>query len=149
MQLNQIIEKLNNIHNGSFHKIMFKSEPPMKAIYRNSGFKIVKVTEMIMRTGISYEAVSTKIAPDESSIKRTNNYESVIKNKLLFNTKTQKHYARVYPYSNVKSCYYAVSGLKMVPVDDISEYVIPSYLNKKNSDDVVVLNIGIDNILSL
>lgn len=146
MQLNQITEKLNNIHSGSFHKITFKSEPPMKAAYKNSGFKIVKVTEMIMRTGISYAAIKT--VSDESSIKRANNYESVIKNKLLFNTKTQKHYARIYPYSNVKSCYYAVSGPKMVPVEDISEYVISSYLNRK-VDDVVVLNIGIDNILSL
>ena len=147
MQLNQIIEKLNGIHNGSFHKIMFKSEPPMKAIYRDSGFKVVKVTEMVMRTGISYDSIKT--ASDEPSTKRANNYESVIKNKLLFNTKTQKYYARVYPYSNVKSCYYVVNGLKMVPVEDISEYVIPSYLNKKNSNGVAVLNIGIDNILSL
>lgn len=148
MQLQQITNRLNEIHNGSFHKIIFKSEPPMKAIYRKSGFKIIKVTEMIMRTGISYEAISTKTASEESSTNRTNNYESVIKNKLLFNTKTQKHYARVYPYSNVKSCYYAVSGPKMVPVDDISEYVISSYLNRK-ANDVAVLNISIDNILSL
>lgn len=146
MQLNQIVDRLNSIHSGSFHKVMFKSEPPMKAAYKNSGLKVVKVTEMVMRTGISYAAIKT--ASDESSTKRANNYESVIKNKLLFNTKTQKHYARVYPYSNVKSRYYVVSGLKVIPVEDISEYVIPSYLNKK-ADDVVVLNIGIDNILSL
>lgn len=147
MQLNQIIESLNAIHNGSFHKVIFKSELPIKAFYKNSGIKVIKLTEMVMRTGINYKA----IAPEKegSSDNRTNNYQSIMKNKLLFNTNTNKYYVRVYPYSNVKSAYYVVKGIHMEPINDISEYVINSYLNKRNSNDPIVLNVNIDNIVSL
>lgn len=147
MQLNQIIESLNSIHSGSFHKVIFKSELPTKAIYKKSGIKVIKITEMIMRTGIDYKTIAPK--KEESSNNRTNNYHSIIKNKLLFNTNTNKYYARVYPYSNVKSAYYVVKGIHMEPVNDISEYVINSYLNSKSSDGPIVLNVNIDNIISL
>lgn len=144
MQLNQIIEVLNSIHNGSFHKIIFKSEPKMKASYKEAGFKVIKVTEMVMRTGVNYKAIAP-VKESNTSKKRTNNYESVIKNKLLYNTKTNKHYVRVYPYSNVKYTYYIVKGINITPVSDISEYVIPSY----KADDSIVLNISIDNIINI
>lgn len=147
MQLNQIVDRLNSIHNGSFQKVTYKSELPAKAYYKNCGFKVMKVTEMIMRTGIDYKAIAPK--KEESSNNRTNNYQSIIKNKLLFNTNTKKYYTRIYPYSNIKSAYYIVKGIEVAPVDDVSEYVIPSYFNRKTSDEPIVLNVSIDNIISL
>lgn len=116
----------------------------MKASYKEAGFKVIKVTEMIMRTGVNYKAIAP-VKESDTSKKRANNYESVIKNKLLYNTKTNKHYVRVYPYSNVKYTYYIVKGINITPISDISEYVIPSY----KVDDSIVLNISIDNIINI
>ena len=154
MTLNEIKEKLSSIHNGSMHRVSYKSKPTVKAAYGKKGITVVKYTNGVMRTGFNYnnmkEVIAKRSAPDYvAPAPRENNNEWIVPNKILFNTKTNKYSVRFglckicKPHSEYKA--YDVNGNE-IPFD--KEYVIDSYW-KPLSEGTPIININIDNIVSI
>lgn len=93
----QIIESVNQIRNGTIARVTYKSEVPLKAEFKKQGYKLTKITETSARFGVSYGKIASVMArnaeqSNEEKTSRTNNYEWVIKNKVKYNTKTDKEY---------------------------------------------------------
>ena len=62
-----IITVIKSLKPGSFVRIGYKTEPPMKAEYRNQGYKVIKTTTMTTRFGIDYHNIhSVKIREQEN-----------------------------------------------------------------------------------
>lgn len=93
----QIIEATNSVRNGTIARVTYKTEVPLKAEFKKQGYKLTKITETSARFGVNYGKIASVIARNaernlEESVHRTNNYEWVIKNKVQYNSKTDKEY---------------------------------------------------------
>ena len=154
MTLNEVISKLNSIHNGSWFSIKYQSKPTVKAAFKKHGIVVVKSSKNLVRTGIAYEnmqsVIEKKSAEDYvAPEKKENNNEWIVPNKVLFNSKTQKYSAR-FGFCNghkAESEYKAYNAEgEEIPFD--KDYVIDSYWNKPSSE-LTVMNINIDNIVEI
>ena len=101
MTYEMIIEALNNIHPGSFVRIGYRTELPLKSSFSKQGCKIVRVSESTVRTGINYNNIGSVIEERmgrlEAPRARRKVITSVIKNKIYKNLDTDQMYLRVYP----------------------------------------------------
>ena len=135
----KLTEALKSIRNGVFTRIYYISELPVKSAYKNAGIKIIKETESTVRFGVKYKNI-TSVKERESSIEkkpRTNNYQSIIPNKLLYNTNTEKYYVCAFPTkkgTHSKSTYRVlvndVEIFSFTDKDYIKHLVIDSYWGK-------------------
>ena len=156
--MNKLFEQVvNNLKAGVFARITYKTELPVKAAYKNQGFKVVKTTSSTVRFGINYRNIKSVIerkneVEEDSKKTWTNNYIEVIKNKISFNTSTNKFYLNVYPIkkgNNSNSTYILIypDGFEVVgDINFIKEYVIPSYFNKSQTE---MFRVNVDNVLSI
>lgn len=156
--MNKLFEQVvNNLRAGVFARITYRTELPVKAVYKKQGFKVVKTTSSTVRFGINYKNIKSVInrkneVKEDSTKTWTNNYIEVIRNKISFNTSTNKFYLNVYPIkkgNNSVTTYTLVyeDGFEVTGnVDFIKEYVIPSYFNKTQTE---MFRVSVDNVLSI
>lgn len=151
-----IEERVRELHGGSFTRVAYKSELPLKADYKKSGCKIEKVTEKTCRLGVAYMNIGkVKESNKESTREVTNNYEWVIPNRVAYNTKTGKKYLAITNYSKpyVKVKYIItdeklnVKTVSKLDSKDI-EMVIPSYFSS-NKETPIVQKVLLENVLSV
>lgn len=148
--------------NGTFIRVGYRTELPVKAAYKKQGIRFFKYTEMSVRLGVNYGHIASVLArkAEEALVQtaqRANNYEWVISNKVRHNTATGKDYlyvANINEGSNIRKCYI---GLKDDEVFSIvpdnaevfkmlnEDYMIPSYWNGSSSMPEV-MNISFENI---
>lgn len=135
----KLTEALESIRNGAFTRIRYISELPVKSFYKNAGVKVVKETESTVRFGVKYRNI-TSVKERESTLEnktRTNNYKTIIPDKLLYNTNTKKYYVCAFPTkkgTHSKSIYKVlVNDVEVFSFSDkvfIEHLIIDSYWNK-------------------
>lgn len=139
MDIVKLTEALNSVRNGSFTRIGYATELPVKSIYKKAGVKIIKETESTVRFGVKYKNIGSvkERSVKEEKTKKTNNYTPIIENKLLYNTNTGKYYVCAFPTkkgTNSKSIYNVVVNdvviISSAEKDIISHLVIDSYWGK-------------------
>lgn len=156
----RIMEVINTIKKGTMFRISYKSELPVKALYKNMGYKVIKVVSETVRTGIDYDNIGVVIERKSNQVEndrpaRANNYEWVIKNSVLYNSNTDKYYVRVVPLikngANKKVKYEVVTPEGTSELEKLSEEIKERIQNSYFSDKVApaVKNIGFNNIITL
>lgn len=136
-------EALEGIHSGSFFRIGYITELPLKAAYAKEGWRILKVTESTVRTGINYRNIQSVIEDRESRSEvvrsRKNNIIPVQPRRIYKNVETDQMYLRVFP--TVKGTNKDVSYILVTPShsrydfreldEEMREMVRDSYFNQK------------------
>ena len=117
MTYEMIIEALNNIHPGSFVRVGYRTELPLKSSFSKQGCKIVRVSESTVRTGINYRNIQSVIEEKAGQLEAPRAHRkvitSVIKNKIYKNLDTDQMYLRVYPTrkgTNKKNTYLVITS---------------------------------------
>ena len=114
MTYEMVIQALENIHPGSFFRISYKTELPLKATFSKQGYKIYRLCQSTVRTGINYGnirfVIEERSQRPESSSSHKSNIVPVIKNKVYRNSETDQMYLRIYPTKKGtnKVSYYAI-----------------------------------------
>ena len=156
--MNNIENEISKIHGGSFFRLAYKSDVPLKAEFKKSGCTITKVTEKTCRLGVNYLHIGTVInrreTEGEPTRKVTNNYEWIIPNRIAYNTNTGKKYISIATAKkSATRTKYIITDAKMnvKTVDKLNdidkEMIIDSYF--RNSTPTEVQKICLDNILSI
>ena len=155
MTIDCISKVVETIHPGSFFRINYVTELPLKAKFKNNDWHIIKEVSVTSRTGIRYAKINGVVFSDAS--KKVSNFRWYIKNYISYNTSTGKYYLNIYPIgwgSNMKIRYKICHGNQEVATcteltDDFKEYVIPSHFNKNGSSSTKIMKININNIISI
>lgn len=156
--MNNIEKEIEKIHGGSFFRLAYKSDVPLKAEFKNSGCAITKVTEKTCRLGVNYLNIGTvinrKAVEGEPTRKVTNNYEWIIPNRIAYNSNTGKKYLSIATAKKAATrTKYIITDAKMNVktvdrLDDVDkEMIINSYF--RESTPTEVQKICLDNILSI
>jgi len=148
-----IMAAVNEVKNGQFVRLGYRTEPTMKAEFRKAGYKVIKLSECTGRLGCDYENLkSTKEARAAGAEKsdKTNNYYWIVDNKIAGNTKTGKKYIRMTttPGSNTKSEFYVfdANGDDVSDTMNYKDLVVPSYFKPSGAPMEPVRNIKLENI---
>ena len=162
-----IIEAVSTVKNGTYVRIGYRTELPVKAELKKKGVRAYKLTETTVRLGVNYGRIASVIARKaeenlEEVVKRANNYEWVIKDKVRYNTKTQKDYLYVANTNgrghNTKSVFVLVPGGNDISItchgdifeNEFKDVLIPSYWTQRSSGGhSEVRNIAFDNIYKI
>ena len=158
----QIIEATNSVRNGTIARVTYRTEVPLKAEFKKQGYRLIKITETTARFGVNYGKIASVIARNaertlEEAVQRTNNYEWVIKNKVQYNTNTDKEYLVLANFNkghNTKSKY-ILEGTFVGTIDmgntidsHYTHLVRDSYFNKSDSYGEIK-KIGFDNLIRI
>lgn len=157
----QIIDAAQKVKKGTYVRIGYRTELPVKAELKKQGCRVYKYTETTVRLGVNYGKISTVIARNakENILKnKPNNYEWAVKDLIKHNTNTGKDYLFVAVTgksgSNTKEMYNIQvegGGIEVTCIPEIfreefSDIIIPSYWTKKDASQSEVKNISFDNI---
>lgn len=154
MTKNELMNAIKNIRNGSFFKMSYSTNVPVKACYKKVGIEVVKNVSCIARTGVKYNNIASVIAKKSdpnyvAPAPRANNKEWIINNKIYKNTNTNTDYFRIGCPSATKSkvnyTAYDVNGNK-IPFD--KDFIIDSYWANKN-EKPPVFDVKIDNVIEI
>lgn len=162
LERNTIIESIDRIHNGCLVRVTYKSEVPIKSEFKKQGYHITKITETSGRVGVNYHNIASVIARKSESLventtKRTNNYEYVIKNKVKYNTNTEKDYLVLANFNkgHHTKTKYIVYGSIVGTLDcgdelptGYKDMVQNYYLNREGSESEI-RTIAFENILAI
>ena len=160
MELTNIISVLNEIKNGQRARVEYNSNVPVKAAYRKQGITVIKFTEATVRFGVDYDHIQRVIdrkaaQPDDIVTKaKKTAYTWVLKDKLSYNSNTNKHYIRfaTLPSGANKHTTYVViqdGTIKCsisAPDEYLKELVLNSYWNGNSPE---VQNVCIDNVIKI
>lgn len=156
MSAEEIIEAVKARKAGSFFRIFYKTELPVKAAFKKAGIRIIKITASTVRCGVDYNNIASVIerkAAEEyrDSITGQNNYSWIIEDRILHNSNTNCDYVRIATvpnHSNTSSVYWTITDTDENLAEDFNhEYVVDSYF--KTSDPAPVKNIKFENILGI
>ena len=151
MKINELKKVLDNIHPGSFFRIKYSVEIPLKAEYKNMGYKVIKTVYTTSRTGVRYMKING-VTPSEKKSDKPSNWSWEKKNYISYNSNTGSYYLNLYPmgmntYTRVEYAIYFND--KEIIKDDFKDMVIPSYFKKDGGFSTKILKIKIDNIIEL
>lgn len=151
MKINELKKVLENIHPGSFFRIKYSVEVPLKAEYRNMGYKIIKTVYTTSRTGVRYMKING-VTPSEKKSDKPSNWSWEKKNYISYNSNTGNYYLNLYPMS-MNTCtrveYKTYLNDKEIIKYNFKDIVIPSYFKKDGGFSTKILKIKIDNIIEL
>lgn len=151
MKINELKKVLENIHPGSFFRIKYSVEIPLKAEYKNMGYKVIKTVYTTSRTGVRYMKINGVTLSEKKSDKPSNwSWEK--KNYISYNSNTGSYYLNLYPmgmntYTRVE--YKVYFNDKEIIKDDFKDMIISSYFKKDGGFSTKILKIKIDNIIEL
>ena len=92
METSKLNEKLGQIHNGSFHTLIYA-----KQIKTRDGSTVVKTTRMTVRIGLAYANLSENIGKETGPLP---NGQKWVDNLKLLESKEGRLMLRVYPTKN-------------------------------------------------
>lgn len=158
----QIINEVSKVKNGCVARIGYISELPVAAAFKKQGIEISKLAATTGRLGVTYsniKSVKERLA-DNSARPATYNYKWVIKNKVKYNTSTQKNYLQVARFnkgSHTKSQYIVKDRDKTILFDSLQELqnsfygncIIKSYFNKREGIPNEIFCVSFDNIFQI
>lgn len=157
---NEVITNAKELKNGTFMRVAYKSDLPLKAAHKNEGYRISKITETTGRLGVRYGMIHTvierKANTEESGRNYTNNYEWEIPNKVAYNSNTNREYLTIanVPHGHNTRHKFIVEKPNgdTYTVDNLNEeknLVINSYWNRDYSNCGEIKYIPVENILRL
>jgi len=154
MTKDNVMKCLNNIKPGTFTRITFVTELPLKAEFKNRGFRVTKTTSITTRFGIHYGNIKGVEINNTTKDKKVNNFYWVdnFKKNLCYNTNTKKYYICTYPTkkgTNINTKYsikYPDGSFKGNLTSIDKNMVINSYWNKSSTK---MMRINIDNVLKI
>lgn len=155
MKFENIINIMSQIKNGTFFRVVYRTEVPIKKSFKDEGFKVIKTSSVITRTGVNYKNISgVEIKPlGDTGKPRANNYEAIIANKLYFNTNTKKNYINIYPVKNHKtrSVYeFYINNIKIATrKPEEIDFSDDMFLKKSSHGPVPMQRINVENIVSI
>lgn len=143
---NNLVEAIATIPNGRFFKMCYCTELPLKAEFKHKGWKILKYTFRVTRTGIDYRAL--KIDSDDIIKNQHKNTRWILKNKIKYNAYTGKYYLIIAPMKSGEHKEYLYKIVKpdgsyVIKHDYDKDMVIDSYSTKSNGP---IRNITFENI---
>lgn len=151
MELVNAIKLFTTVKPGTYQRLVFSTDVPVKAAYKKNIW-ITKQSCSVVRFGINYRNVVKKdpVVTGKKYVKNPNKYW-ILKNIIEYNKNTDKFYLNVYK-SNTKPnvTYFIYKDNTMFVTtnkEDIKEYVIDSYYNKKN--DGPLFKVCLNNVLSV
>lgn len=150
MKTERVFEIVNSIRPGTVFRIEYKTDLPLKSVYKKQGMSISKYVSKLTRTGVKYTHISG-VVPSDSN--RKSYVESVVANRIYQHIENKTYYLRLacWKNSNYKAHYvinFADGSHKEISEEDLHEYVINSYWNK-SGEVPAVINVKFDNILSI
>lgn len=163
MTREELIKKIEAVKPGTFVRISYKTEIPVRAADKKAGIKMWKEVSTTVRTGVSYNNIESVIMrkshEDSNNEKRpyNNPYEWVIKNRVKMHTGSGKEYfyfASVNGGHNTKTNYFyegpviGVVDMGSSIDEKLAQVVIPSYFNR-NGVASEVRQVAFENIISL
>lgn len=155
MKLEQIIEKMSSIKNGTFGTVEYQTALPVNKEAKKDGLQVICVTKKMVRFGASYKNLVSNVVSSEVK-PRQNNYTWILKDKVSHNSSTGKDYIRISNINRkvISKEYFILgdSGIKSSPSKMLKEFeslLQPSYLKSSGGSKPVVQNISIDNIISI
>ena len=97
---NQIMAEANNCKNGCITRVGYSKELKMLKGWQELGFRVYKLIETSVRLGVNYFNIASVVAKkttegDKPKVERANNFSWVIKNKVKYNSNTNKTYLQV------------------------------------------------------
>lgn len=156
----QLKELVKDIPAGQVFRIGYRTEVPVKAMYKKCGIRIEKITEATVRTGVSYKNLASTIVTNDSINKRSSFKNWIFKNRLFQNINNNKLYLQVVGFKNgTKSkSLYIIHGInsnneivvlssKDFKNSNFVEMIQNSYFNK--TSDCELKTINIDNIYKI
>ena len=151
MDIYELKKVLENIHPGSFFRIKYSVEVPLKAEYKNMGYKIIKTVYTTSRTGVRYMKING-VTPSEKKSDKPSNWSWEKKNYISYNSNTGSYYLNLYPmgmntYTRVE--YKVYLNDKEISKYNFKDMIIPSYFKKDGGFSTKILKIKIDNIIEL
>lgn len=141
------VERISQIKAGTFFRLKYETELPVKAVYRDLGIKITKNNEVTVRTGVKYANIDG-VVPKYSQ--RENNYEWIIPHRISHNNKTGKDYLNVATCKHNANPHtiYKINGNEISKEDLIQRgYLIDSYWKNKDTKVMVIDLNHIENIM--
>lgn len=156
MELNSIISKISKIKNGTFVRISYRTELPVRAEFKKAGYRVIKNCTTTTRTGVYYgniKEIKEKMQNEGYQISRNENLEWTVKNTIQYNKNTNKHYLCIYPIArgrNTKVKYTVVTPQGTYLDNDFDRgLVIESYFNRKNNGVSKMMKIDTKNIIKI
>lgn len=163
MKREDIIRKITEVKPGTFVRVSYRTEVPVKAADKKAGIKVWKEVSTTVRTGVEYSKIASVIAKksmeDPNAEKRayTNPYEWTVRNRIKKHIESGKEYvvvASVNGGHNTKTTYFyegpIIGKVDMgTSIDEkLASVVLPSYFNKKGTASEV-RTISFENIISI
>ena len=153
MKINDLKKVLENIHPGSFFRIKYSVEVPLKAEYKNKGYKIIKTVYTTSRTGVRYMNING-VTPPEKKSDKSSNWSWEKKNYISYNSNTGKYYLNLYPmsmntYTRAEYKFYLMGDEVNMNNLRFKDMIIPSYFKKDGGFSTKILKIKVDNIIEL
>lgn len=160
MKLETIKNAVNTTKNGTCVRLGYVTEVPIKTKYKDD-LNVRKLVATTGRLGVEYKnikSVKERLTSQVAKSVRVNNFSWVIRNKLKYNSNTDKYYLSVASFpkgSNTKSVYEVRKGNGLeyfFTEKDLEkfygEYIQPSFFKKKtNPSEVYIINI--DNVFAV
>lgn len=146
MNFDKFTKAVASIPAGRFFKICYCTPLPLKAAYKNKGWKIFKYTFRVTRTGVDYKALKMDYTDEIKNQHRNSRW--VVKNKIKYNANTGKNYLIIAPmkHGEHKSYTYKIikpDGSYVLSYKYDPGMVINSYTSGSNGP---VRNIAFENI---
>ena len=148
MELNKVIEIMSTKKNGTYAEFVFTSKPTLKADARKNGYEVIKTTTTNARVGAAYKNMRD---PQTAVSTNADNFTYVVKDKVLYNSKTDTYYVEFYVEDNAyNESHYEVRLNGKVVNTDIHEVVVPSYFTpKKPCTKEPMRRVKIDGIIEI
>ena len=156
MKLDQVKEIVSNNKHGTFTQIKYITELPLKAKFKNEGYRLYKECTMVTRLGIHYGNIKEvkENGRNKDHIKDTLKYKYYwedSKNKIVYYPDKDKYYLYTFPTKKNRHeyCKYILehnASKEYTTLDNISDMVISSYWTKKLTS---MMMLNIDNIISI
>lgn len=156
-----IIAEAEKVRPGTFTRIGYKTELPVKSMFKKQGVSITKFVETSARLGVRYHRIAEVIARraekqvPRAAIPHINHYEWILKNKARHNVHTGKDYLYVAKFNHghhTKSVFLVETseGMTLLSAEEFmsskyKHYVINSYWNEDRIPSEVK-NISFENI---
>lgn len=156
MTINAILDAIKDIKNGTFVRVEYETIPSMTASAKKSGVCVSKHTTKVARLGVNYGHIAQVIAKDiirqTSGVEKQeheNPYVWDLKDIIARNINNGNLYLHI---TNVPENSHTVSEWfvdgKQVDVEEVKQYVVPSYFNR-SGELPVVQKININNIIKI
>lgn len=145
MDVCAIKEKIGEVHNGSFVRVIYVTVPSQTAESKKSGVSVTKLTSKLVRFGVNYANIASVVAKRvlgcQPTQHRKNNYVWDVKNIIATNSETGETYVQ---FANAKKNGATVSWMlngSPATLEEVAQYIIPSYFKGDYTPEVQKVNI--------